>query len=204
MRTLISLLSLSLLVTACDQPAPKKAPETKTPAVADGAKKDAPKKKAQADNKQESVILGVGKTPADIEPGKDHVYGARFTIIEKPITLAKAISDIDKHTGPIKVEARVEKVCQKKGCWFSLKSEGVKETIRVTMKDYKFFVPRNAMGLPAELEGTLVKKEIPQKDAQHYANDEVEGTGKPAAKIEGPQVVYSFTATAVRITRPGA
>lgn len=213
MRTLSCLLALGLLttLTACDKPTPTKSDPPPQSGKVDALKNPTatPKKvagtpKATDTAKKDASVLGLGKTPSDIEPGQDNVYGGRFTIIEKPMTLASAISKADSLKGPVKVSAKVEKVCQKKGCWFTMKSDGVKETIRVTMKDYKFFIPTNAMGLPAVLEGTLTKKQIPQKDAQHFADDEAEGTGKPAAKITGPQNVYSFTATAVQITRPGA
>lgn len=217
MRYLHCLLAIGLMasLTACDQP---KAPATKASTdaptkTAAGEKKPAATKKP-TDTKNEvakkkghetgnGAILGVGKPPADIEPGQDNVYGARFTIIEEPIALAKAIADIDKNKGTVKVKASVEKVCQKKGCWFTLKADDVKYPIRVKMKDYAFFVPRNAMGLPAVIEGTLAKAQIPQEEAQHYADDAVEGTGKPAEKITGPQDTYTFMANAIQISRPG-
>ena len=163
--------------------------------IVDTAQKDAKK-----DDKN-TGILGIGSTPANIKDGETNVYGARFTIIEEPITLASAIGKADKSQGPYKVKAKVEKVCQKKGCWFTLKSDGVKIPIRVKMKGYAFFVPTNAMGLDAVLEGNFKKTQISQKEAQHYEDDAAEGTGKPAKKVTGPQDTYMFIATAVQISK---
>src|SRR5688572_19375183 len=46
---------------------------------------------------------------------------------------------------PVKVTGTIEKVCQNKGCWFTLKGQGG-EHIRITSKGYKFFVPSNVSG----------------------------------------------------------
>lgn len=219
-RTIYTLpiLLLATFSMACDKPkqvdakvdikAVKNAPKTTTKK---DAKKANPTKVAKqgVDIKKQDVkkddkgagILGVGSTPANIKDGETNVYGARFTIIEEPITLASAIGKADKSQGPYKVKAKVEKVCQKKGCWFTLKSDGVKIPIRVKMKGYAFFVPTNAMGLDAVLEGNFKKTQISQKEAQHYEDDAAEGTGKPAKKVTGPQDTYMFIATAVQISK---
>jgi hypothetical protein len=146
-------------------------------------------------------VLGVGATPADITTDAPHQYGASFTVNTEAVALAAAISDIDKHEGPVKVKAEVEKVCQAKGCWFTLKAPDVPIPVRVKMKGYAFFVPKNGMGAEAVLEGKLKKTTIDQATAQHYADDEAAATGKPARKVEGPQDAYEFTATAVQLTR---
>ena len=213
-RTLLfAVLMTALAAVACEQKAAPASSTTPDQLKADApaqpaAQPDAPpagqeaaasKEAAQADS---TPILGLGKTPEDIKPGESHVYGARFTLMEEPISLASAIEKAAQGEGPYKVNATIQKVCQVKGCWFTLTSEGVKIPIRVKMKDYAFFVPRNAEGLPAVLEGTFKKVQIPQDEAQHYAEDEAKATGKPAQKIDGPQDTYQFMASAIQIDRP--
>lgn len=210
---LIILSTLSILM-ACEPktstPAPSEAPVTEAEPAKPTAEATKPAEEAKPEDKKEedpaaaadSKILGVGKTPEDIKAGESNVYGARFTIIEEPIELAAAIDKASSAEGPYKVNAKIEKVCQVKGCWFTLKSEGVEIPIRVKMKDYAFFVPKNAEGLPAVLEGTFKKTQLPQDEAQHYADDEAKATGKPAKKIEGPLDTYMFMASAIQITKP--
>ena len=82
---------------------------------------------------------------------------------------------------------------------FTLDADGVEMPIRVKMKDYAFFVPRNAATLPVVLEGTFKQVTIPQDEAQHYADDEAAHTGKPAKKIEGDVDSWMFMASAVQI-----
>lgn len=213
-RTIYTLpiLLLMTLTMACDKPKQVNSKAVKNAAKTDAkttpkkdTKKDVKKndaiKVAKKDATKDDGILGIGSTPANIKDGETNVYGARFTIIEEPITLASAIGKADKSQGPYKVKAKVEKVCQKAGCWFTLKSDGIKIPIRVKMKGYAFFVPKNAMGLEAVLEGNFKKTQISQKEAQHYEDDAVEGTGKPAKKVTGPQDTYMFIANAVQISK---
>lgn len=219
---LISLVAFSMI--ACDSKK-EATPDTKPAAqAADGADKKADDAKAKdgadkkggeaADTKKapesqpattdgkSAGILGIGKTPEDIAAGATNMYGANFTIIEEPITLATAIEKSSAgNIGPYKVSAKMKEVCPKKGCWFMLDADDVKLPIRVTMKDYAFFVPKNAAGADVILEGTFEKTTIDQKTAQHYADDKAEATGKPAPKVDGPQDSWVFTASAVQVTK---
>lgn len=210
-RTLAFLLLTSAALAGCEKQAPA-ADQAETPtAVSEVAEEtqpateeqqeDAPASQpAAAQASGDALVLGVGATPEDIKPGESNVYGSTFTIIEPPITLANAIDRAGKEgVGPYKVEATIEKVCQAKGCWFTLDADGVEMPIRVKMKDYAFFVPRNAATLPVVLEGTFKQVTIPQDEAQHYADDEAAHTGKPAKKIEGDVDSWMFMASAVQI-----
>jgi len=138
--------------------------------------------------------------PDDLPPGETKLYGSRFTIIEEPITLASAVEQSAENPGPYKIDATMEQVCAKKGCWFTLAGEGIDKPIRVKMKDYGFFVPRNANGARVIVEGTLSSREVPEEEAKHYAEDEGKSP-EEVAKI-GAMKVYEFTATSVEVTMP--
>jgi hypothetical protein len=139
--------------------------------------------------------------PEDLSAGESGTYGGEFTIEDEPVTLATALEEAESGS-TYKVTANVEKVCKKKGCWFTLTDEGVEEPVRVKMKDYGFFVPRNTDGARATVEGELVRRTVPQKEAQHYANDEVEGTDKEPRKVEGDQEKWEMMITAAQIEMP--
>ena len=51
------------------------------------------------------------------------------------------------------------------------------------------------------VEGKLTQREMPVEEAQHYADDAVDGTGKTAEKITTPKKVFEFTATTVEIEK---
>lgn len=212
-RTSALSLLLILSLVACEKTTPASEPATTgteaaanqnneetAPAQEEEEKAPAEDKVADKEASGDALVLGVGATPEDIKPGESNVYGSNFTIIEPAISLASAIERAGKDgVGPYKVEATIEKVCQAKGCWFTLDADGVEMPIRVKMKDYAFFVPRNAASMPVVLEGTFKQVTIPQDEAQHYADDEAAHTGKPAKKIEGPVDSWMFMANAVQI-----
>ena len=207
------LLGLSVTLTACEpkkpavepgmQPASQPQPVTQAkPADAKpaDAKPVADAKPADAKtNGAKPEILGVGATPSNIEPGATRQYGAAFTMTDEPIELAAAIAKAKASTGPYKVKATVNEVCQAKGCWFTLKAPEVPLPIRVKMKGYAFFMPKNAGDAEAVLEGTLKEVTIDQKTAQHYEDDAAAASGKPAKQVTGPVQSYMFMATAVQL-----
>ncbi|MBA2665009.1 MAG: DUF4920 domain-containing protein [Bradymonadaceae bacterium] len=135
----------------------------------------------------------------DLEDGEKRHFGAAFAIEGEPLTLAAALETSKESEGPYKVVATVEKVCQVKGCWFTLEADGVEVPIRVRMKDYAFFVSKNAAGSQAVLEGTLVRKKIEQKLAQHFAEDEAEASGEPARVVSGDEETFEFMASGLEL-----
>lgn len=162
---------------------------------------EADEKSAQAAGDEK--ILGTDGTPSDQEPGTTRQYGAAFSLDTEPTDLASVVDSIDpsskdnRATDTVKVSADIEKVCKKKGCWFTLQGEGVDRTVRVKMKDYGFFVPRNTKDGQAVLEGRLQARKMTEKEAKHYAKDE----GKDPSTVSAEDLhVYEFTASAVQIS----
>jgi hypothetical protein len=136
--------------------------------------------------------------PEDMPAGTTKHFGAEFQIDAEPITLATAMKKHVNEDEPVKVAASIKKVCKKKGCWFTLSGEDVDRKVRVRMKDYGFFVPRNTDGAGVVVEGTLKKRTMSEKEAKHYAKDQ----GKDPSSIDEEDLkVFEFTASGVRITR---
>jgi hypothetical protein len=81
----------------------------------------------------------------------------------------------------VKISGKVGEVCQKKGCWMMLVSDqpGQPE-MRVTFKDYAFFMPKDLSGKRVVLEGYAYVDETPVDLLRHYAED----AGKPKEEIE--------------------
>ena len=96
-----------------------------------------------------------------------------------------------------KVEGEIVEVCQKKGCWMTVKKDDG-STVRVTFKDYGFFVPKDAAGKWVVMEGIAFFDTLSVETLKHYAED----AGKPAeeiAKITEPEFKLSFEAEGVII-----
>ena len=105
----------------------------------------------------------------------------------------------DKPQMPAKVEGTVESVCKVKGCWMKVKT-GDGQTMRVSFKDYGFFVPKDIVGKTVVMEGTAETTTTPVADLRHFAQD----AGKSKAEIEKitePEKALTFVADGVIVKK---
>ncbi|MFK7783132.1 DUF4920 domain-containing protein [Psychroserpens sp.] len=94
-----------------------------------------------------------------------------------------------------KMVAKVDEVCQAKGCWMKVNLENG-EQVMVKFKDYGFFMPKDIAGKEVVLNGKAFVNEVPVDEQRHYAED----AGKSAeeiAKITEPKKTFSFVADGV-------
>ena len=94
-----------------------------------------------------------------------------------------------------KVKLKVNEVCQAKGCWMTA-DLGDGNEVRVTFKDYGFFMPKNISGEEVIVNGKAFVKEMPVEELRHYAED----AGKSKEEIEAitdPERTYSLVADGV-------
>jgi uncharacterized protein DUF4920 len=76
----------------------------------------------------------------------------------------------------VRLEGTIEKVCQNKGCWITLR-EG-EQRVHVTFEGYSFFLPKDSAARAVVLEGKVVVKE---PDPAQVAHLKSEGGGTSAA-----------------------
>lgn len=96
-----------------------------------------------------------------------------------------------------KISGEIKEVCTKKGCWLTMDLPNG-ESMRVTFKDYEFFVPTTSQGYPVILEGVAVLTETDVETLRHYAEDG--GMSKEdLEKITEPKREITFEAVGVKI-----
>ena len=140
------------------------------------------------------VMLAISLNAFGYQKAAKH-FGEPFTDA-KTVKLGEVISNVEKYSGKaLKVEGKVEGVCQERGCWLVVRDG--KSEMRVTFKDYSFFVPKDSAGKRVTLEGLVVKKNISEDHAKHYA-EESGGKVDPST-VKGPQEVITMVATGVSI-----
>lgn len=104
-----------------------------------------------------------------------------------------------KETMTAKVSGKVSSVCQVKGCWMTLHSDQPgRADMRVTFKDYAFFMPKDLAGKTVVIEGIARVEVTSVEDLRHYAED----AGKTKAEIEAikePKRELTFEASGVVI-----
>lgn len=103
----------------------------------------------------------------------------------------------NKDSLDVKLSANIAEVCSKKGCWMKLDMENGK-TMRVTFKDYGFFVPKDAAGKTAILQGVAKIDTVDVATLRHYAED-ADATQEEIDAITEPEINYAFEAIGVII-----
>lgn len=94
----------------------------------------------------------------------------------------------DKTELTCKLKGKVNEVCQKKGCWMTLRSaDGTDMTVK--FKDYKFFMPKDCSGKTATIEGIAKAEEVSVDELKEIARDskkskeEVDAIKEPTKEI---------------------
>lgn len=94
----------------------------------------------------------------------------------------------DKTELTCKLTGKVNEVCQKKGCWMTLRSaDGTDMTVK--FKDYKFFMPKDCSGKKATIEGIAKAEEVSVDELKEIARDakklkeEVDAINTPSKEI---------------------
>ena len=134
--------------------------------------------------------------------GAQQVVARGDAIGDSPVVdLADALGDPAAYAGEqVILEGTVVKACQMKGCWMELTAEGAARGIRVTFKDYGFFVPTDSAGQAARLEGTFETNVFSREDADHLIEEGVSLVRNP----DGTATELSFVASGVELRVPVA
>lgn len=117
--------------------------------------------------------------------------------ITKEELLAKFETLKEGDTIEVKFRSEIKDVCQKKGCWMNMSLAENKNTF-VRFKDYGFFMPLNAAGSEAIVNGKAFVSVETVEELKHYAKD----AGKSQAAIDSitePKISYSFLSNGVLI-----
>lgn len=127
---------------------------------------------------------------------KDAAFYGEDIKAKKAVALDSVIKDFSTYKGKkIVMEAKVEKVCEAKGCWMTL--QGTDKTFRVKFKDYSFFVPISLIGKKVWVQGEVIRKEVSIADTKHYLMDAGASKEKIAA-VKKPTIEYRIVAQGVK------
>ncbi|MEW6734554.1 MAG: DUF4920 domain-containing protein [Acidobacteriota bacterium] len=114
------------------------------------------------------------------------------------VSLAKLLEEPAAHTGKtITVEGTIKRVCQNKGCWMELSQQSDAPGVRVTFKNYGFFVPTDSKGMKVKAEGEVSLKVLSKADADHLASEGAQLKRNP----DGTANEIAFVATGVELSK---
>lgn len=108
-------------------------------------------------------------------------YGAPLDLKAPQVTLAEVLSTPSKYADKtVRLSGKITAVCQGMGCWLQLADgSGEKGAAHVKLRGHSFFVPKNAAGQSATVEGRV----LPIPDEGHCEEEAKEQTGV-VAKVE--------------------
>ena len=129
-------------------------------------------------------------------------YGDTITE-EGAITAEQLVKELEgKDSVRVKLMSDVLASCTKKGCWMDVQTAQGAEPIKVTFKDYGFFVPVDTTnpdvnkGKQAIMEGWAFREEVSVADQQHYLEDAGKSKEEIAA-VTAPKTSITFVADGV-------
>jgi len=128
----------------------------------------------------------------------DSIHFGEMIDAEGVKSMADLSTEMDgKDSLNIKVAAVAKDVCKKKGCWMKVETASG-DMMRVTFKDYGFFVPKDISGKEVVMQGTAFNDTTSVEDLRHYAEDGGASEEEIAAITE-PEIATTFVASGVMI-----
>jgi hypothetical protein len=113
------------------------------------------------------------------------------------IRLADVLADPDRFEDKTVIfRGTVAEVCQTKGCWMKVLGDSSAVGVRVTFKDYGFFVPKDSKGMLVQAEGVFHVKMWSKDEADHLESD----GAKLARNKDGTATELGFVAKGVELT----
>ncbi len=115
------------------------------------------------------------------------------------ITIDSILSNPNAYTGKsVTVEGLVGAVCTRKGCWMEIAPKEDQKGVRVTFKDYGFFVPVDSKGMTVLAEGEVKVNLMSKDDVEHM---ESEGATVGNKNPDGTAAEITFVATGVELRK---
>lgn len=106
------------------------------------------------------------------------------------------IKNFDGNPKEVAFASTITENCQKKGCWMNVTAGD--QDIRVSFKDYDFFVPLDSKGHETVLNGVLYYDTLTVEQLKHYAMD-ANASQDSIDKITEPIITLSYEATGVYV-----
>lgn len=110
--------------------------------------------------------------------------------------LAEVVANFEGDEQELTFTTQIIDNCENKGCWMNV-SAG-EEKIRVSFKDYDFFVPLDAAGHQTTLNGVLYYDTLTVDQLRHFAMD-ANASEDSIATITEPVLTLSYEATGVYV-----
>lgn len=106
-------------------------------------------------------------------------FGAKPTLAGEAVAVSEVLANPQPYLNKtIKCQGAVARVCEAAGCWLELRTDlNATEGLRVPMAGHSFFIPKDVVGHPAVIEGTLAARDLPQAELDHLQGEGLKAIG---------------------------
>jgi len=112
-----------------------------------------------------------GPRPTRVLEDGARLFGAEPAGERAPTELAQIVADPATFDGQIvRTSGTIERVCQRMGCWMELRGADT-PAVRVPMAGHAFFLPRDAAGRSATIEGRVTVQALSPEAREHLASE---------------------------------
>ena len=148
------------------------------------------------------LAFGLISCSTEVEPAPPdgEVFGASFATdnVRPAESLWTSYTEDDfSDSVRLTIQGRVDEVCQAKGCWMTV-SGGEGQEMKVTFKDYGFFVPKDIGGSEVIMHGVAYIQETPVAELRHFAED-AGASEEEISAIDAPRRELRFLAEGVQL-----
>ncbi len=130
-------------------------------------------------------------------------FGAGVSNQDNPASFADVVNQLNTQDSvSVVMKAKVDEVCQAKGCWMNLVDNQATTDAKlfVKFKDYAFFVPKDIIGREVLIEGIAYTEQTSVDELRHYAED-AKKSAEEIAAITEPVKEKKFMATGVVLVK---
>lgn len=130
------------------------------------------------DAKQAPARTDPPAAQAKAKEAAERRFGAAPTLEGEPVPVTTLIATPEPYLGKtVKCAGKVAQVCQSMGCWLELQADEGGEGLRVPMANHAFFIPKDAVGQHAVIEGALRRADLPAAQREHYQSEGMKAVG---------------------------
>lgn len=133
---------------------------------------------------EQQVAAPVSQKSAPVP--EERSFGAPLSLSDS-LDVGQVLANPEPFLGKIvQCSGVIARVCERAGCWLELRPEGSdREGLRVPMARHAFFIPQDAVGRPAKVEGELVARELGAGERAHLEGEGLRAVGPLSLSATG-------------------
>ena len=137
------------------------------------------------------IVLAISIISCSNNIKEKQIFGDQNITEEGKISGLELLNTLASNdSAQVKVEAKINSICQKKGCWMYVDLGDTTEML-VRFKDYEFFVPMDATDKTAMIEG-MAKVDTLSVEWQKHLKEDANASQEEIDAISEPKIMYSI------------